>query len=67
MKTISIKLPDDVANQMQEFVKAGYFSTEHELVLAALAQFIRRNRIELAEEFARDDIAWAKREAKKAL
>ena len=30
-------------------------------MLAALSEFVRRNRIELKERFAREDVEWAKK------
>lgn len=63
---VKLNLPSDVLATVREFVKAGFFKSENELLLAAIAQFVRRNRIELAEQFAREDIEWAKKEAKKA-
>jgi hypothetical protein len=43
-------------------VKAGVFRSEPDAVLAAMSEFVRRNRVDLMERFAREDIEWAKRE-----
>jgi len=32
------------------------------VVLAAMSEFVRRNRIDLMERFAHEDIEWAKKE-----
>ena len=63
MKTLSIDLPDNMANQIENFVKSGFFTSEPDVILAAMTEFIRRNRIELMERFAMEDIDWAKNEA----
>jgi len=66
MTTLSITLTDEIAQAAKQFTKAGYFRTESDVVVAALVDFLRRNRVELLERFAREDIAWAKAEARKA-
>ena len=66
MTTISVTLTDEIAKAAKEFTQAGYFRTESDVVLAALVDFLRRNRVELLERFAEEDIAWAKAEARKA-
>jgi Arc/MetJ-type ribon-helix-helix transcriptional regulator len=63
MKTLSIDLPDKLAAEIGAYVKAGLFRSEPDAVLAALSEFVRRNRLDLLERFAREDIEWAKREA----
>ncbi len=65
MKSISIDLPDKMAKAMETYVKAGFFRSELDVLLAAFSEFIRRNRIDLMEHFAREDIEWAKKEAQK--
>lgn len=63
MKTVSINLPDNLAEQINDYVKAGFFHSEPDVILAAMSEFVRRNRVDLMERFAREDIAWAKKEA----
>jgi Arc/MetJ-type ribon-helix-helix transcriptional regulator len=63
MKTLSIELPDKLAAEIGAYVKAGLFRSEPDAVLAAMSEFVRRNRLDLLERFAREDIEWAKREA----
>jgi len=63
MKTLSIDLPDKLAAEIDAYVKAGFFHSEPDAVLAAMSEFVRRNRMDLMERFAREDIEWAKREA----
>jgi Arc/MetJ-type ribon-helix-helix transcriptional regulator len=63
MKTLSIELPDKLAAEIGAYVKAGLFRSEPDAVLAAMSEFVRRNRLDLMERFAREDIEWATREA----
>ena len=44
-------------------MKAGFFHSELDVLLVAISEFVRRNRIELMERFAREDIELAKKEA----
>ena len=66
MTTMTIDLPDQIAEDAKGFIKAGFFRSEKEILLAALVDFLRRNRTELMDRFAHEDIEWAKREAYKA-
>ena len=63
MKTLSINIPDNLAAQINDYVKAGFFPSEPDVILAARSEFVRRNRINMMERFAREDIEWAKKEA----
>ena len=63
MKSLFIDLLDNLAIAVESYVKAGCFRSEPDVLLAALSEFIRRNRIDLMERFAREDIEWAKKEA----
>ncbi len=62
MKSIQLELPENVATELEQLVRAGWFRSEGELLKAALTEFVRRHRLELEEQFQRDDIAWAVRE-----
>lgn len=59
MKTIAVELPERLTLELDELVKDGWFTNEAEIVRTALWEFVRRNRLALAEQFQRDDIAWA--------
>ena len=63
MKTLSIAVPDHLAERINDYVKEGFFLSEPDVVLAAMSEFDRRNRIDLMERFAREDIEWAIKEA----
>jgi Arc/MetJ-type ribon-helix-helix transcriptional regulator len=66
MKHQSIDLPDNLAVAVESYVKAGLFNSELDVLLAAISEFVRRNRIDLIERFAIEDIEWARMEARKA-
>jgi predicted transcriptional regulator len=59
MKTITIGLPEALAERLQELVKAGWFTSEEEIGRLALADLVGRRRYELQERFQREDVAWA--------
>jgi Arc/MetJ-type ribon-helix-helix transcriptional regulator len=63
VKKLSIDIPDNLAAQIDDYVKAGFFPSEPDVILAAMSEFVRRNRVDLMERFAREDIEWAKKEA----
>ena len=58
MHTLSVDLSDSLFKSMKEFIKSGYFESESDLLQAAIIEFIRKNKIELMEQFLRDDIKW---------
>ena len=66
MTTIAVTVTDEISRAAKDFIKAGYFRTESDVFVAAVVDFMRRNRLELLERFAAEDIAWAKAEARKA-
>lgn len=65
MTTLEITLPDQVARELGVLVKDGGFASETEIVRMAVLDFIRHNQFMLAEQFQREDIAWALQEKKK--
>ena len=65
MKSVLVDLPDNLAIAVESYVKSGFFDSELDVLLAAISEFVRRNRIELMEHFAYEDIEWAKKEAQK--
>ncbi|MBX3002226.1 MAG: CopG family transcriptional regulator [Caldilineaceae bacterium] len=66
MKSIQIELPDKRAVEVNALVEEGWFANENEIVHLALAEFVRRYRLALMEQFHRDDIAWALQQKKPA-
>jgi Arc/MetJ-type ribon-helix-helix transcriptional regulator len=65
MTTIAAEVPDQITAAAKDYIKAGFFRSESDVFVAAIADFLRHNRVELLERFAREDIAWAKTEARK--
>lgn len=61
MKSVQVELPDKLAAEVEAYVRAGWFGSEADVIRTALAEFIRRNRLELLDRFMRDDIDWALR------
>jgi Arc/MetJ-type ribon-helix-helix transcriptional regulator len=62
MKSIQIELPEKLAQELDMLVQQGWFRSEEEVIRFALLDFLRRHRLELLEQFQRDDIAWALRQ-----
>ena len=63
MKTLTITISDNLAAQIYDYIKAGFFSSEPDVIIAAMSEFVRRNRVDMMEHYAREDIEWAKKEA----
>jgi len=63
MKSIEIRLPDKLVSITRDYVEKGIFKSESDVLCAALLEFLRRNRFELIERFACEDIEWAKKVA----
>ena len=59
MKSVQVELPEKIADELEQLVKAGWFRSEEEAVRLALIEFLRRHRFELLERFQREDIEWA--------
>jgi Arc/MetJ-type ribon-helix-helix transcriptional regulator len=65
MKAITVEVPDKAAAEIDHYVRAGWFTSEAEVVRVAILDFVRRNRVELLERFMREDIAWALKQKKR--
>lgn len=61
MKTLALEVPDRLAQELENLVQAGWFNSEEEIVRLALAEFLRRNKLRLQEEYQLEDIRWALR------
>jgi Arc/MetJ-type ribon-helix-helix transcriptional regulator len=59
VKTLKIDVPEKLASKVEELVHAGWFASEAEVALRALAEFVHRHSFELQEQFQREDIRWA--------
>jgi Arc/MetJ-type ribon-helix-helix transcriptional regulator len=64
MKTIQIELPEPMVTQVDALIDEGWFTNQNQIILFALAEFIRRYRFALQEQFQLDDIAWALQQQK---
>jgi Arc/MetJ-type ribon-helix-helix transcriptional regulator len=59
MKTISVELPERTAEEIENYVRSGWFASSAEAIRTAVLEFVRKTRGELTERQQRDDIAWA--------
>ena len=59
MKTVVVELPDRITTEIGTLVENGWFANETEIIQTALWEFMRRNRLALAGQFKRADIAQA--------
>ncbi len=66
MKSITVELPDKLAQELAAMVDSGWFRDEGEAVRLALLEFLRRHRLELTERFQLEDIDWALRQKESA-
>ncbi len=66
MKQLQVEFPDKLIGEIEALVRAGWFQNEHELIRAAVVEFLRTRKPELTEEFQREDIAWAVQQRKAA-
>ena len=64
MKSMHVELPERLALELESVVRDGWFPNQNEVVRAALVQFLRDRRFELAERYQFEDIAWALRHKK---
>ena len=62
MKTLQVELPDQMAREVEDAVRAGGFENAAEVVRMAVREFISHRRFELLEQQQLKDIAWAVRE-----
>ena len=59
MKSVEIKLPDKLAEELDKLIKEGWFMSQEEVLRVALMEFVRRHEFKLIERFQREDIEWA--------
>jgi Arc/MetJ-type ribon-helix-helix transcriptional regulator len=62
MRTVTVELPDALWRELEAMVRSGWFKDEGEAMRLAATEFLRHGRLELAERFHREDIAWALQE-----
>jgi len=59
MATLTLEVPDKLAEEIEEMVRAGWISDAGEAVRLALREFVQRHHPSMTERFQREDIAWA--------
>lgn len=59
MKTLALEVPDRLAEELENLVRAGWFVSREEAMRLALAEFLQRNKFRLQEEHQLEDIRWA--------
>jgi Arc/MetJ-type ribon-helix-helix transcriptional regulator len=64
MKSLRVKIPDRLYEQMEELVQQGWFRSQEDIIDDALRRFLESHRPELMEQYMRDDIAWGLRGGK---
>ncbi len=57
-KTIQTHLPKALVEQMEIFIKEGWFSDFDSLISDALRRFLDAHRPELMEHFIQEDVTW---------
>jgi Arc/MetJ-type ribon-helix-helix transcriptional regulator len=62
MKSMQIELPEKLAHELDMLVRQGWFRSEGEAIRFALVEFLHRHRLELLEQFQREDVTWALRQ-----
>jgi Arc/MetJ-type ribon-helix-helix transcriptional regulator len=61
MKALAIEVPDQLARQIEELVRRGWFADENDLTRRALGDFLRHRRLDLQEQQQLEDVGWARR------
>jgi Arc/MetJ-type ribon-helix-helix transcriptional regulator len=59
VKVLELEVPDQVAEQIESLVEAGWFASAEEVVRFALSELLSQQRFRLQEEFQREDVRWA--------
>ncbi|MBI5416453.1 CopG family transcriptional regulator [Candidatus Poribacteria bacterium] len=58
MKAICTELPDQLYKDVKFLVDKGWFRNEDDVILEALRRFLDTHKIELMENFIKDDVQW---------
>lgn len=64
METVTAKLPERLAAELDLLIKNGWFASRSDAIRAAVRDMVEQRRVQRLEEAIREDIAWAKRRAK---
>lgn len=65
MKTMTLELPEALADDVDNAVKAGWFTDPQEAIRQALREFLNSRRLQQQEQQQLEDIDWARRAAKR--
>jgi Arc/MetJ-type ribon-helix-helix transcriptional regulator len=58
MKTISIECPDDLAEELADYVREGWARSSEEVVVNGLRRYLYSHRSELQEAQLLSDVRW---------
>jgi Arc/MetJ-type ribon-helix-helix transcriptional regulator len=58
MKTIEVRVSDQIVCQLEALVKQGWFGSRKEIIDQALQRFLDSHNPELMEKFIREDVEW---------
>lgn len=65
MKTMTLELPENLATDVENAVKAGWFTDSQEAIRQAVREFLNSRRLLMQERQQLEDIEWARRTAKR--
>ena len=65
MKTMTLELPENLATDVDNAVKAGWFTDPQEAIRQAVREFLNSRRLQLQEQQQLEDVEWARRAAKR--
>lgn len=63
METVTAKLTERLAEELDALVKQGWFANRSDAVRAAVRDMVEQRRLQRLEQAIDEDIAWAKRRA----
>ena len=64
METVTAKLTERLATELDALVDAGWFANRSDAIRAAVRDMVEQRRLQRLEQAVDEDIAWAKRRAK---
>lgn len=63
METVTAKLTDRLATELDLLVQKGWFANRSDAIRAAVRDMVDQRRLQRLEQAIDEDIAWAKRHA----
>ncbi|MBM4079885.1 MAG: CopG family transcriptional regulator [Planctomycetes bacterium] len=60
-KVTTVNLPPRLAEQVEAYVRAGWFPDVNALITEALRRYLESHRMELMEQFVLKDVEWGLR------